>query len=89
LVVEPGDTALRKNLTESLRTYARAGLPVYWVVNLVAHRVEVYSQPVIEEGFARYASSERYERGKDVPLILDGREVARIPAHDLLPEEAP
>jgi Uma2 family endonuclease len=89
LVVELADTSLQKNLTESLQTYARAGLPVYWVVNLVAHRVEVFSQPVIEGDSSRYASSDQYEPGKDVALILDGREVARIPAHDLVPEEAP
>ena len=46
LVVEVADSSLRKNLTETLQTYARAGLPCYWVVNLVARRVEVYSEPV-------------------------------------------
>jgi Uma2 family endonuclease len=85
LVVELADTSLRKNLTETLRTYARAGLPWYWVVNLVAQRVEVYSRPEV----AGYAASEAFEAGKDIPLMLDGREVARIPARDLLPEESP
>jgi Uma2 family endonuclease len=89
LVLEVADTSLRKNLTRSLRTYARAGIPVYWVVNLVANRVEVYSQPIIEGDAARYASAEVFEPGKEVPLVLGGREVARIPARDLLPVEGP
>jgi Uma2 family endonuclease len=89
LVVELADTSLRKDLTVSLPIYARAGLPVYWVVNLVARRVEVYSQPVVEGEAARYSVSETFEPGKDVPLVLDGHEVARVPARDLLPEEAP
>jgi Uma2 family endonuclease len=88
LVVELAETSLRKNLTVSLPIYARAGLPVYWVVNLVARRVEVYSQPVVEGETARYSVTETFEPGKDVPLVLDGHEVARVPARDLLPEEA-
>ena len=88
LVFEVADTSLRKNLTETLQTYARAGLPCYWVVNLVAKRVEVYSGPEIVGEVARYATSEMLEVGKDIPLVLDGHEVARIPVHDLLPEES-
>ncbi len=87
LVVEVAEASLRKNLTVSLQTYARAGLPYYWVVNLVAKRIEVYSDPKVEEGVARYAATAIFEVGNDVPLVLDGREVARIPARDLLPEE--
>jgi Uma2 family endonuclease len=88
LIVELADTSLRKDLEVSLPIYARAGLPVYWVVNLVAKRVEVYSQPVVEGETARYWMAETFEPGKDVPLVLDGLEVARIPARELLPEEA-
>ena len=89
LVIEVADTSLRKNLTESLQTYARAGLPCYWVINLVARRVEVYTSPETVGTVARYATSEVFEPGKAVPLVLDGREVARIPVSDLLPEETP
>jgi hypothetical protein len=58
-------------------------------VNLVANRVEVYSQPRVEGETARYTISETFERGQDIPLVLDGREVARVPARGLLPAEAP
>jgi hypothetical protein len=88
LVVEVAESSLRKNLSETLQIYARAGLPLYWVLNLVARRVEVYSQPVVEGESARYASAESFEPGSDVPLVLDGHEVARIPVRDLLPDEA-
>jgi Uma2 family endonuclease len=89
LVVELADSSLKKDLTQSLQTYARAGLPVYWVVNLVQNRIEVYSQPRVEGETARYTVAETFEVGKDVPLVLDGREHARIPARDLLPAENP
>jgi Uma2 family endonuclease len=93
LIVEVFELSLRKDLTQSLQTYARAGVPIYWVVNLVSRRVEVYSDPQPAGGgegqLARYAKAEAFEPGGDVPLVLDGREVARIPARDLLPGEAP
>ena len=89
LVVELAESSLRKNLTTTLQIYARAGLPVYWVVNLVARRVEVYSEPRVEEsGVARYTSVAMFEGDQDVPLVLDGREIALIPASDLIPKEA-
>jgi Uma2 family endonuclease len=84
LVIELADSSLTRDLLQSLQTYARAGLPVYWVVNLVKNRIEVYSQPRVEGDTARDTVSETFEPGKDVPLILDGQEVARIPARDLL-----
>jgi hypothetical protein len=28
-----------------LRSYARAGIPVYWVINLIELQVEVYTNP--------------------------------------------
>jgi Uma2 family endonuclease len=42
LVVEVADTSLRKDRRKS-RTYAAAGVPEYWIVNLVDVVVEVYA----------------------------------------------
>jgi Uma2 family endonuclease len=89
LVIEIADSSLRKNLTRTLETYARAGLPVYWVVNLADRRVEVFSQPRPAGDSAAYAAGEAYGPGTEVPLVLDGREVARIPVSELLPAETP
>lgn len=87
LVVEVADSSLRKNLTKTMDIYARAGLPTYWVVNLVAKRVEVYSQPKVEDAVGSYETVELFEPGKQVPLRLDDREVALIPVNSLLPKE--
>jgi len=89
LVVEIAEASLRKNLTATLQVYARAGVPVYWVVNLVARRVEVYSQPQVEEDGVEpvYSSVAIFDGEALVPFVLDGREVARIPASDLIPVE--
>src|SRR5262249_4264001 len=45
LVVEVADATLSLDRNEKLRTYARARLPVYWIVNLVDRRIEVTSKP--------------------------------------------
>jgi hypothetical protein len=89
LVVELAETSVRKHLNETLRVYAQAGLPCYWVVNFVAGRVEVYSQPRVESEVAMYSVIEMFDRDKDVPLVLDDQEVARIPVCDLLPGKEP
>jgi hypothetical protein len=85
LVIELADSTLRKNLTKTLAVYARAGLSCYWVVNLVARRIEVFSNPRVEGETASYASSATFAPGQDVPLVLDNHEVARIAVNDLLP----
>jgi Uma2 family endonuclease len=45
LVVEISDTSLDFDRTDKLRIYARARIPVYWIVNLPDRCVEVYTQP--------------------------------------------
>jgi Uma2 family endonuclease len=87
LVIEIGGTSRSENLNESLQTYARAGLPVYWVVNLVENRVEVYSDPNIgTDDAAGYGTREAFGPGTEIPLVLDGQEAARVPASQLLLE---
>ena len=85
VVIEMADASLRADLTTSLSRYAVAGLPVYWVINLVAWRVEVYASPVVTAGVASYTSREEFGPGQDVPLVLDGVEVALVAVSDLLP----
>jgi Uma2 family endonuclease len=89
LVIELADSSLRKDFTKTLSVYARAGIPCYWVVNLVARKIHVFSKPRIEGETASYELAEVFEPGQDVPLVLDDREVARIPVRDLLPGEEP
>jgi Uma2 family endonuclease len=45
LVVEVSDTSLRKDREIKAPLYASAGVPEYWVVNLVDRRVEVFRAP--------------------------------------------
>jgi Uma2 family endonuclease len=88
LVVEVADNnSLARS--EKLPAFVAAGIPVYWIVNLAPGKipwsalVEVYSDPDPEMG--RYRVRVNFEAGKDVPVVIEGREVARIPVADLLP----
>lgn len=45
LVVEIADTSLEYDRTVKTSLYASAGIPEYWIVNLVERRLEVYREP--------------------------------------------
>jgi Uma2 family endonuclease len=45
LVVEVADATLERDRGIKQRIYARAGIPVYWILNLRDRQLEVYTQP--------------------------------------------
>ena len=81
LVVEVANSSLEFDRADKLRVYARAGIPTYWIINVIDGQVEVFERP----SGADYASSAVYRKGDSVPLTLDGVVVGSIPADDLLP----
>jgi Uma2 family endonuclease len=83
LLTEVSDTTLARDRGEKLLAYAKGGIPVYWIVNLVDRRVEVYSNP----GPAGYASREDFPPGQEVPVVIGGVEVGRIAVSDILPRQ--
>jgi Uma2 family endonuclease len=85
LVVEVADASLRRDQTVKLRIYARAGVAVYWIVNLVDRRVEVYTDPTGPADEPLYRSRQDIGPDGEVPVVLDGREVGRIAVRDVLP----
>lgn len=65
------------------RVDAAAGVPAYWIINLVDRWVEVYTDPCPEGCRVRSI----YWPGQSVPIVLDGAEVGRIAVDDMLPRE--
>jgi Uma2 family endonuclease len=61
--------------------YARAGIPVYWIVNLVDRQVEVYTDP----GPTGYASRTDFRSGQHVPVVIGGQQRGQIAVDDVLP----
>lgn len=55
-----------------------AGIPVYWVVNVVDKVIEVYTQPGGTGDAAAYGRRDDYPVGAAVPVVLDGAIVGTI-----------
>lgn len=84
LVVEVADSTIAKDRTYKTRTYARAGIQEYWIVNLAERCLEVYRDPVASSGPASsYRSSQKFGPSDSLtPLAAPG---ATITVADLLP----
>jgi Uma2 family endonuclease len=80
LVVEVSESSLDDDRVMA-GIYGAAGIPVYWIVNLIDGQVEVYSTP----GPAGYSSFEVLAPGHVLSVMLDGVEVGRIAVDDVLP----
>jgi Uma2 family endonuclease len=83
LVVEVSDTTLDQDRDEKARLYARARIPIYWIVNLVEEQVEVYTEPRPGRR-PSYRHREDFAPPNELPLVIDGREVAHIDLHEIL-----
>lgn len=81
LVVEVADSSLALDRGLKKRTYADAGIPVYWIINLAERKVEVYSEPAASD----YQQRQDYDADAEVPVVLDGQEIGRLAVKDLLP----
>ncbi len=86
LVVEVADSSVARDRGIKRRVYARAGVPVYWIVVLPERAVEVYtgpSGPTADE--PAYAAVRRFADGDRVPVVVDGVAVGTVAVADLLP----
>jgi len=84
LLAEVADSSILLDQGEKLIAYARARVPVYWIVNLEARRVEVYTDP--RGGRTpTYRTRTDYAPGTAVPVVIAGGMVGSIPAGELLP----
>lgn len=84
LVIEVADSSRLYDRRDKARMYARASIPVYWIVNLVDRRVEVLTDPSGPTAVPAYATAAAYAPGADVPLLLPGAPPAAVPAAELL-----
>ena len=84
-MVEVADVSLRRDRSIKKQVYARAGIPVYWIVNLPERRIEVYADPTGPGENPDYRRHEDYAAGAEVPVLIEGRQVGRVPVAALLP----
>ncbi|MFI5461085.1 MAG: Uma2 family endonuclease [Isosphaerales bacterium] len=78
-LVEVSDTSLQWDRGPKKSAYARAGIPVYWIINLVDRQLEVYSDP--ESG--EYRNQQVFGPGGPVAVVIDGVEIGVVKIDDL------
>jgi len=83
LLIEVADSTLEKDRGPKLLAYARGGIPVYWIVNLIERRLEIHTGPTS----AGYQDRSLIAAGEIAPLMLEGKEVGRIPVSAMLPRD--
>jgi Uma2 family endonuclease len=66
--------------------YGPAGIPVYWILNVKARQVEVYTR-LRRQGALRYGKPRVFKAGQSVPVMIEGVDVGRIAVADILPRD--
>jgi Uma2 family endonuclease len=84
-VVEVASSTLERDRRLKRRIYARAGIPVYWLINLVESCVEVYTAPLSESVEADYQQLQLCHLSDSVSVIIEGKEIAQFTVRELLP----
>jgi len=85
LVVEVADASLARDRSIKKQVYARAGIPIYWIVNLQERRIEVYTDPSGPAEVPDYRQHKNHAVGSELSLMIEGREAGRTPVAALLP----
>ncbi len=87
LLIEVADTTLESDRMVKGLLYARARIPIYWIINLNERQVEVYTEP-------KGGKSPAYRRRTDfgintkIPLVIEDSEVGQVIVSDLFPSRA-
>lgn len=84
-VVEVADSSLKDDRQWKLGIYARAGIRIYWIVNLRAKRIEIYTDPYTEEAKSGYRTENFFGAKDTIPVVIDGKEIGQLAVAELLP----
>ncbi len=85
LIIEVADTSLRRDRGIKLRSYARAGIACYWIVNLIDRCVEVHHDPQPADNPPTYRSRTAYTETDEVPVDAAGKSLGKIAVASVLP----
>ncbi len=85
LVVEVAESSLDQDRDFKSAIYSRAGIAIYWIINLIDSQIEVSTDPSGPTANPAYHSRRIYRGDEKLPLLIDGVEVSQISARDLLP----
>jgi Uma2 family endonuclease len=85
MATEVSDSSLHRDRTLKKRIYARARIPVYWIINLIDRQIEVYTDPTGPAAEPDYRLRHDYLPGDSIPVMIDSQEIGRLAVNDLLP----
>lgn len=84
-MIEVGETTLARDRGDKQRAYARGGVRIRWIVNLVDRRLEVHSRPSTEG----YRDRLVLTASSCVPVSIGDRGVGQITVAAFLPPGGP
>src|SRR5205823_956408 len=84
LVVEVADSSLGFDRNTELPLYAGSRIAQYWIIDVNARRIEVYTQPRGGKS-PTYRQQDNYGPDESVPVVVAGRQLGTVPVKDLLP----
>jgi Uma2 family endonuclease len=82
MVVEVAASSVSED-RQMAEVYGPAGIPVYWIINLKAGQVEVYTL-LKRRGPSGYGKRRVFKAGQSVPVVIEGVEVGRLAVADIL-----
>jgi Uma2 family endonuclease len=85
MVIEIADATLERDRTIKKCLYACAGIPTYWIVNLVESVIEVYSVPGGWDNVSTYQQEQVFGQSETIALMIAGQTVAHLNVGDFLP----
>lgn len=85
LVIEVSDATLQRDRTIKQQVYGRAGIAVYWIINLPEQQLEVYTLPLQSDEAATYGQCTLYKLDDRVELTISNQAIGSIVVSDLLP----
>lgn len=86
LVAEVDHHSYQADHVDKLAAYARAGVPVYWIVDAEDRTVEVCSRlTTLPASGAAYSERATFGIGEAIELVIDGQPRARVDVRDLFP----
>ncbi|MBV8488708.1 MAG: Uma2 family endonuclease [Planctomycetaceae bacterium] len=81
LVGEVAGTTLDRDRGEKRAIYARGGIPIYWIINLIDNQIEVYTDPSPAQG---YRALVVHRPGEQLSVVVDGQTCGTLSVPDLL-----
>ena len=84
-MIEVSDSTIARDRGTKCRSYARAGVQNYWIVDVEARAVEVYTDPGSAAGQPSFGTVARYAETETIQIIIDGKPMGSLLVGQIFP----